>query len=345
MSNLYAFLFQFATNMDNPRPDLSLILQDSFRYGSSTQIPNRTSNVYLLGYPITHSLAPILHNTAFSAQKLPWIYHILESAEEQKLVDQLSQDTCIGAAVTMPHKVTFIPFVDEITDEGTAIGAINTVFIRLNDSGRRYIGTNTDSIGVREAFLQNIATKEDLEYGKTKPALVIGGGGACRSAIYALHRWLGVSEIYIVNRVRSEVDDIIASFAKLPSFHTSLRFVEDLSSAKELPTPFFVVGTVPDCAPQTQGEITASLCTRELLGRNGKKGVVLEMCYHPKIRTSFLNFAEYAGWTVIPGTEALLWQGIVQQILWTESEEVASSAAIEEARRVVHGEIAKRAES
>lgn len=331
--------------MDNSRPDLSLILKDSFRYGSSAKTPDHTSNIYLLGYPITHSLAPVLHNTSFSAQKLPWTYHILESMEKQRLLNQLSQDTCIGAAVTMPHKVTFIPFVDEITDEGIAIGAINTVFIRRDDSGRRYIGTNTDSIGVREAFLQNIATKEDLEYGKTKPALVIGGGGACRSAIYALHRLLGVNEIYIVNRVRSEVDDIIASFAKLTSFHASLRFVEDLSSAQELPAPFFVVGTVPDCAPQTQGEITASLCTRELLSRNGKKGVVLEMCYHPKIRTSFLDFSEDAGWTVIPGTEALLWQGIVQQILWTESEEVASSAAIEEARRVIHGEIAKRAKS
>ncbi|OJJ79288.1 shikimate dehydrogenase family protein [Aspergillus glaucus CBS 516.65] len=255
--------------MDNSRPDLSLILKDSFRYGSSAKTPDHTSNIYLLGYPITHSLAPVLHNTSFSAQKR------------------------------------------------IAIGAINTVFIRRDDSGRRYIGTNTDSIGVREAFLQNIATKKDLEYGKTKPALVIGGGGACRSAIYALHRWLGVNEIYIVNRVRSEVDDIIASFAKLISFHASLRFVEDLSSAQELPAPFFVVGTVPDCAPQTQGEITASLCTRELLSRNGKKGVVLEMCYHPKIRTSFLDFAEDAGWTVIPGTEALLWQGIVQQILWS----------------------------
>lgn len=245
----------------------------------------------------------------------------------------MSQDSCIGAAVTMPHKVTFIPLVDEITDEGTAIGAINTVFIRLNDSGqRRYIGTNTDCIGVRGAFLQNIATKEDLEFGKAQPALVIGGGGGCRSALYALHRWLGVNEIYIVNRDRSEVDDIIASFAKLPSFHASLRFVGDLSSAKSFPTPFFVVGTVPDCKPQSQGEITASLCTQELMGRDGEKGVVLEMCYHPRIRMSFLDFAEAAGWTVIPGTEALLWQGIVQQILWTESE-VASSAAIEEARR------------
>lgn len=143
-----------------------------------------------------------------------------------------------------------------------------------------------------------------------------------------------MNEIYIVNRVRSEVDGIIASFAKLPSFHASLRFVEDISLAGAMPAPFFVVGTVPDCAPRTRGEIMASLCMWELMRRDGKKGVALEMCYHPRIRALFLDFAEDAGWTVIPGTQALLWQGIV---LWMESEEVASTAAIAEARRVIQG--------
>lgn len=104
--------------MDNLQPDLSLILQDSFRYGSSVQSPNRTDNIYLLGYSITHSLAPALHNTAFFRTRATMAYHILESREKQKLMDQLSQNACIGATVTMPHKVTFIPFVDEITDEG-----------------------------------------------------------------------------------------------------------------------------------------------------------------------------------------------------------------------------------
>lgn len=92
----------------------------------------------------------------------------------------------------------------------------------------------------------------------------LGGGGACRSALYAFHRWLGVNEIYIVNRDRSEVEPNCLLFT--PVFD----FVGDLSSAKSLPTPFFVVGAVPDCKPQSQGETTASLCTQELMGRDGK---------------------------------------------------------------------------
>ena len=49
----------------------------------------------------------------------------------------------------MPHKIRFIPLVDELTPEGAAISAINTVFIRRDQAGKnRYIGTNTDGIGV-----------------------------------------------------------------------------------------------------------------------------------------------------------------------------------------------------
>ena len=56
----------------------------------------------------------------------------------------------------MPHKITFTREVDELTEEGSVIGAINTIFMRKDHEGRtRYIGTNTDCIGVRDAFLQN----------------------------------------------------------------------------------------------------------------------------------------------------------------------------------------------
>lgn len=74
----------------------------------------------------------------------------------------------------MPHKISFIPLVDELTPEGAAISAINTVFIRRDQAGKnRYIGTNTDGIGVLESFLN-------------RPALAIGAGDVCavQSIIY-----------------------------------------------------------------------------------------------------------------------------------------------------------------
>lgn len=319
--------------------DLDTVLRDSFRYGSSLldQRPKfQKGDIYLLGYPLRHSLAPILHNKLFYLRDVPWTYHALESKEKQDLLNLLSQPVCVGAAVTMPHKVSFIPLVDDMTEEAKGIGAINTIFIRLDNSGKRkYIGTNTDTIGVRESFLRN-STPEELNKGKRSPGLVIGAGGACRSAIYALHHWLQVDEIYIANRLRSEVEDIISSFAKVSSFKAKLRFVGSLAEAESLPAPFFVVGTVPDFPPQTDGEKVARQCTEALMTRaDGNQGVVLEMCYHPSIRTSFTVFAENAGWKVIPGTEPMIWQGITQQVLWTENGKLLNEFEYQKIEKVI----------
>ena len=57
----------------------------------------------------------------------------------------------------MPHKISIIPYLDELTDQGREVGACNTIFLRSGPNGeRRYIGTNTDVVGIREAFAQNV---------------------------------------------------------------------------------------------------------------------------------------------------------------------------------------------
>lgn len=324
--------------------DLDIALKDSFRYGSSLldqRSRHQRGNTYLLGYPLKHSLAPTLHNTLFSLRDLPWSYQALESTNKQDLLDLLCKPECVGSAVTMPHKVSFIPLVDDLTEEAKAIGAINTVFIRLDELGKRkYIGTNTDTVGVRESFLRN-TTPAQQEEGKKRPGLVIGAGGACRSAIYALHHWLHVNEIYIVNRLQNEAEDIMSSFSKVPSFKAKLIFVGSTDEAKALPAPFFVVGTVPDFPPQTDGEKTARQCIEALMTRqDGNQGVVLEMCYHPSIRTSFTVFAENAGWKVIPGTEPMIWQGIAQQVLWTENGRIVDASEYKKIDKVIADGIA-----
>lgn len=104
----------------------------------------------------------------------------------------------------MPHKIRFIPLVDELTPKGAAISVMNAVFIRRDKTGKkRYIGTNTDCIGVFESFLN-------------RPVLAIGAGDVCRSAVYTLHRWLGVQD-----------------------FSATIRFVSEPAVARVLSVPFF----------------------------------------------------------------------------------------------------------
>ena len=196
------------------------------------------------------------------------------------------------------------------------IGAINTVFQRKSSTGEiRYIGTNTDCVGIREAFLQNFP--RILSKSRGAVGLIIGGGGACRSAVYTLWKWLGVKRIYMVCRLKGEVDTIIESF-KNTAFEGELIYVGSVDEAKALDAPIVVVGTVPDFLPKTEGEILARELTNVLLGKE-QKGYILEMCYHPEPKTTFFKLAEKAGWKVLPGTESMIYQGVAQQVLWTET--------------------------
>ncbi|OTA93987.1 hypothetical protein M434DRAFT_52280, partial [Hypoxylon sp. CO27-5] len=298
--------------------DSSGILEPSYQYGASPL--NDTSHLqqlktFLFGYPLHNSLAPLLHAKLFKRLSLPWTYSLMETEDASQFTPALREANVIGCAVTMPYKVSMMSAVDEVTAEGRIIGAINTVFIRKTQDGQPvYIGTNTDCIGVREAFLQNFP--DVLKHSTGKPGLVIGAGGACRSSIYALWKWLGTSKIYLVNRLESEVTDMIHSL-RTAGFEGELIHVSSVEMAESLEPPVLVVGTVPDFPPRDEGEVVARKIVTSFLSKENK-GYVLEMCYHPNPRTEFFEIATWAGWKVLYGTEAMIYQGVAQQALWTE---------------------------
>jgi len=64
----------------------------------------------------------------------------------------------------MPHKVAIIEHLDELTEEARMVGACNTVFLRREETTgkRRYVGTNTDVVGIREAFYRNVEGAEEV---------------------------------------------------------------------------------------------------------------------------------------------------------------------------------------
>src|SRR6202035_3168836 len=110
----------------------------------------------------------------------------------------------------MPHKVAIIPHLDQLTDEGHVIGAVNTIIIAGEGGKKTYTGTNTDCIGIRDALLSKSAPVREGDNGQGSTAgMVIGGGGTTRAAVYALNKYLGCSPIYLVNRDRQEVRDVL----------------------------------------------------------------------------------------------------------------------------------------
>ncbi|CAG7937315.1 unnamed protein product [Penicillium salamii] len=290
----------------------------------------RTSNdvavqrtVYLFGQPIAHSLSPAFHNTIFQHLHLPWRYIRLDSKDPEDLAWLMRRDDFVGAAVTMPNKIQAMNHVDIVTAEAQKIGCINTIYVRPKivegKDKRLFIGTNTDWIGIQRALLN--ADPEIKTHLKHHPALVIGGGATCKSAIYALTEGLGANVVYLVNRDPEEAKSAIRSLQK-QGLRQEIHYVESVEMAQSLGNPPVVaVSAVPDIAPKTDLEHAARNIVANMIqsesGRDSTR-IFLEICYDPTPVTWFSSLAQKFGWKVIDGLDVMEHQAIEQAVLWTE---------------------------
>ncbi|KAF7558752.1 hypothetical protein G7046_g5405 [Stylonectria norvegica] len=279
----------------------------------SSEVSQLARHGYLFGQRISKSLSPFLHSVIYQGLGLNWGQVRLDSADIAGFLKLIQHPKFYGASITMPNKVSIIPFLDEMTDECRDVGACNTLYLREKNGRRIFCGANTDVIGIRDAFYQNIAEPACVFLGR--PALVIGGGGAARSAIYALRKWMNVTTIYLVNRDGNEVDAVIKDCISR-GYGANLLHVETTSQAMLLDAPGAIVSCVPDFDPTTPGEKLARRVIEAILDKP-RKGAMLEMCYNPTPFTRLGGLATARGWQVILGTEALIWQGLEQDRYWT----------------------------
>lgn len=313
---------------------------------SQSSLQDHSKVGYLFGHPIAHSLSPIVHKLVYNHLSILYTYTLYESTSMPSFLRLTQDPQFYGAAITMPYKVSIIPHLAHLTPEGRAVGAINTIFARENpDTGETELhGTNTDCIGIREALRQNMAPA-DFARCSGRPALVVGGGGTSRAAVYALAKWLGCAQIYMLNRDAGEVDAVIAECAAR-GFGADLVRISSLEQARSLEAPAVIVSAIPDFPPLTEGEALVRDCLTAILEKalpNGvaqdvprgeardvavldtvapgeaplAKGALLEMCYHPSPNTAISRLAISKDWKVIPGTEAMIWQGLEQDRYWT----------------------------
>ncbi|KAL4863420.1 hypothetical protein BDV12DRAFT_206474 [Aspergillus spectabilis] len=307
------------------------ILRQSYTYGRSQLISTSKSDpyrVFLFGGNVSQSLSPLLHRILFKSVHAGWDFGTVQTTRLSEFKATLTARDTIGTSITMPNKVTFKTGLDYLTEEARIIGAVNTSFVRVAPDGRRvYVGTNTDCVGIRETILQR--SPEAVSAAQGKAAMVIGAGGAARSAIYSLWKWFGPSEIYIANRLESEVREICNSLIEaMPGIQ--LRHVKTVQDAERLAAPYIIVGTIPDYTPTQLGEV---LCNRicDVILQKQEKGLLVDMCYMPSPRTKLLSTAKAQGWKTITGREVLVRVCVAQQILWVEEEpdEIGVKQALE----------------
>lgn len=318
-----------------PPPPAKLPLAHT-EYGLTTlTVEPIPRTLHLFGNPIAASLSPLFHNTLFANLNLPWTYTLHESSDIPSFLPLMRAPSFAGASITMPHKIAFLEQCTHLTPAAVRIGAMNTLFVRLDPltGERRYIGTNTDCVGVREAFVRNHPGTEEKQRGR--PALVIGGGGACRAAVYAVGKIMGAEVVYLVSRDAAEIDAVVSGF-KATGFNGRLLHVSTVEQARSLAAPVCIVGTVPNYPPVSEGELLAREIVTAFLEKE-VKGVVLEACYTPRVWTAFAELSKTHGWEVVKGTEMMSYQGFAQDALWAEKsvEELPVEVVKETIRAVV----------
>lgn len=235
----------------------------------------------------------------------------------------MNRDDFISAAVTMPNKVLAMNHVDVVTAEATKIGCINTIYVRPNTSEsegeRLLVGTNTDWIGIERALLN--ADPDIRTHLQNYPALVIGGGATCRSAIFALTEGLGAKLVYLVNRDPEEAQSAIMGLKKA-GFQQEIRYLDSVEDVQSIPVhPIVTVSAVPDIAPKTHSEETARNITASIVQAKSSHispRLFLEMCYDPTPMTWLATMAQKSEWKVIDGLDVMEHQAIEQAVLWTE---------------------------
>jgi shikimate dehydrogenase len=160
----------------------------------------------VMGWPVSHSRSPVLHNFWLREYGIDGVYMPLAVAPEafERALGALPLIGFAGVNVTVPHKEAAFAAVDDADRLAQRIGAVNTIV--FDDDGRSH-GSNTDAFG----FIESLRTKAPGWSGAAGPAVVLGAGGAARAIIAALQDE-GAPEIRIVNRTRERAQRLVEEF-------------------------------------------------------------------------------------------------------------------------------------
>jgi shikimate dehydrogenase len=254
----------------------------------------------ILGHPITHSLSPLMQTFAFQHHHLDCLY-VPFPVPPNHLSQALTGAIALGIRglnITIPHKETILPLLDEISTEAEFIGAVNTVDIRDG----RAIGYNTDGGG----FLLPLQELR-LPFADTS-ACVLGAGGAARAVTVALLQ-TGCPELTLCNRTPERAhrlcDDLRQRFPQARINWVPLPHAAAAARDSRLIVNTTAVGLHPG-DPQLLPETTFR-----------PEHVVYDIVYRP-LHTRLLQAAKQCGATVVPGIEMLLGQGAEAFRIWTD---------------------------
>jgi len=267
------------------------------------KVTGETRLVGLFGYPVTHSLSPLIHNAAFEELGLNFAYlpfSVKPSYLKEATRAILALDIR-GVNVTIPHKQKIISYLDGVSPEASVIGAVNTV---LNCEGK-LVGYNTDGEGFVESLREKNFSLED------KKVVLLGAGGAALAIAFSLIKEK-IAHLILVNRTLSRAEDMLKQLERV-SGDVEVEVVEfekrnNLSSRGDVDLLINATSLgmhEGDPLPFDLKQFPSSL-------------YVYDVVYNRK--TQLLREAERRGMRCQGGLDMLIFQGALSFKMWTGKE-------------------------
>lgn len=263
-----------------------------------------TTSIYgIFGHPVKHSLSPDMHNSAFGELGLNSVYVAFDIEPENigEATNAIRTMSIKGINITIPHKQTIIPFLDEVSPDATLTGAVNTV---KNENGK-LSGFNTDVGG----FLR--AIREDLDFtpeGKT--IFLIGAGGAARAVLSAFCM-NGGAVVYISDILKDKAVELAEQFkANFDNIRIETIKMDDKNTVAEKFSEADILVNASPAGMDGVGSHDIPLTSLK------KSAVVYDLVYKPQ-NTKLLTDVRELGHKASGGLTMLLYQGAESFEIWT----------------------------
>ncbi len=249
----------------------------------------------IIGYPLGHSLSPLIHNKGFSLYGIDARYERFPTPEGRLLQRILCMRSApyMGLSVTIPHKRSVLHYLDGVSKAAQKIGAVNTLYW----DKERLMGENTDVTGFQVPLV-----KRGL---KPASAVVLGAGGVARAVIVALQS-MRVKDIILTSPTQKNAAGLAQEFSChcLPWEERGKAGADMIINA----TPVGMHGTAFEDKSPWPANVPLS-----------KNQIIYDLVYFPVV-TPLLLQAQAMGAFLLNGMEMLLEQAKGQFQLWTGKE-------------------------
>lgn len=282
-------------------------------------ISGKTRVCGVIGYPIEHTLSPLMQNAAFEAVGLDYVFLAfkVKPSRIEDAVNGLRALNIRGLNVTMPHKNRVMAHLDRIDLSAQIIESVNTILNKEN----LLFGFNTDGVGALKALKEN-----GVEL-KGRKVLLLGAGGAARAIAYTMAK--EADELAVLNRTVKQAQ----SLSKLLEKSFNKKIVAGSLSPSDIQknlqdSDILINATSVGMKPHLYESPVAPKLLRPNLA-------ILDIVYNP-LETKLAKDAKAAGAKVVSGVEMLIYQGAASFEIWT-----GKSAPVEVMRKAAFNHLQK----